>query len=80
MPASPSLVPLQMLSEVRLGLLIDRSCFKCKTKETLFALNAKSSPVHFSGCWGAVGLIFISVANTKQAKPHRFEVFVSLWI
>lgn len=32
MPASPSLVPLQMLSEVRLGLLIDCSYFKCKQR------------------------------------------------
>lgn len=80
MLVSPTLVPLQMLSEVRLGLLMYCSYFKCKTKETLFVLNAETSPVHFSNCWGAVGLIFISVANMEQAKPHRFEVCVSLWI
>lgn len=78
MPSSPSLVLPQMLSEVRLGLLIDCSYFKCKTKETLFVSNAKSSPVCFSSCWGAVGLIFILVANAEEVKPHRFEVFVFL--
>lgn len=50
MLASPSLVPLQMLSEVRLGLLMYCSYFECKTKETLFVLNAKTSAVLFSSC------------------------------
>lgn len=37
----PSPLPVQVLGEVRLGLLMQRSYFKCKTKETSFVLNAK---------------------------------------
>lgn len=37
----PSHLPLQVLGEVRLGLLMQHSYCKCKTKDTSFVLNAK---------------------------------------